>query len=88
MEKIVIDPVLAVKVVENLMASENLHNRLIMELGDALQHIASRGEDLNVPEIRLSVLGIVAEARRESTDMLKLIQSLKQGKLPDYYCAD
>lgn len=88
MGKFVIDPEVAVKVVENLVASENLYNRLILELGDVLQHIASAGEDLNVPKIRLSVLEIVAEARRESSDMLKLILSLKQGKLPDYYCTD
>lgn len=88
MEKVVINAEDAIKVVDNLMANENLYNRMIMELGDALQHIASQGEDLNVPEIRLSVLKSVAEARQESADMLRLIQSLKNGALPDYFCTD
>ena len=88
MEKFVINPEVAIKVVENLMTNENFYNRMIMELGDALQHIASQGEDLNVPEIRLSVLKSVAEARQESADMFRLILSLKNGALPDYFCTD
>lgn len=84
MEKVVIDPEVAVKVTEDLMACENLHNRLVKQLGDALMLIASPGEDLSVPQIRLSVLKTVAEARQESTNILKLIQSLKRGELPNY----
>lgn len=61
----------------DLIASVGYYERIVSELGDALQTIASPGEELNNMEIRLKVLGTIAEVRSDMQHILKVLSGEK-----------
>ena len=88
MEKVVINPEVAVKAVEYMIACEKFYNSLIRELGDALQFIASPNEEMNQLEIRMSVLQTIAVARLDFCQNVERINQLKRGEVPEIYDVD
>lgn len=61
------------QLVDGVIGSENYYLRMIDELGDALQAIASPHEELNNYDIRVKVLGTIAEIRSDMRHILNVI---------------
>lgn len=87
-EKHVVNPADATKVVNGLIDDEKYFKHLLCKLGDALQFVASPGEDMGMPDRRMTVLEVLSEARLYFYNTLDNIEQLKRGKLPDYLNED
>ena len=68
---------IGLKQLSELIAGVGYYERIVSELGDALQAIASPGEELNNMEIRMKILGTIAEVR---SNMQHILQVLSGGK--------
>lgn len=65
------------KQLDSLIGSEGYYERIVSELGDALQAIASPGEELNCLDVRMRVLGTIAEVRSDMQYILKVLSGVK-----------
>ena len=68
------------EVITNLVASENFCKRMTNELGDVMQHVLIG--DLEIPQVRESVLLTLAECRTYFTDTIELVAKLKTAPSP------
>lgn len=83
-EQYVVNPTDATKVVNGLIDDENFYKHMLNRLGDALQFVASPGEDMGMPDRRMTVLEVLSEARLYFYNTLDNIEQLKRGELPEY----
>lgn len=81
---VAINPADATKVVNGIIDDEKYFKHLLAKLGDALQFVASPGEDMGMPERRMIVLEALSEARLYFYNTLDNIEKLKKGEIPDY----
>ncbi len=61
----------------DLIASVGYYERIVSELGDALEAIASPGEELNIVENRMKVLATIAEVRSNMKTILEFLSKEK-----------
>lgn len=67
-------------VIDSIITSENFYKRMTNELGDVMQHVLIG--DLEIPQVRESVLLTLAECRTYFTDTIELVAKLKTGTSP------
>lgn len=68
------------EVITDLVTSENFCKRMTNELGDVMQHVLIG--DLEIPQVRESVLLTLAECRTYFTDTIELVAKLKTAPSP------
>ena len=68
------------EVITDLVTSENFCKRMTNELGDVMQHVLIG--DLEIPQVRESVLLTLAECRTYFTDTIELVAKLKTALSP------
>lgn len=67
-------------VIDSIITSENFCKRMTNELGDVMQHVLIG--DLEIPQVRESVLLTLAECRTYFTDTIELVAKLKTAPSP------
>lgn len=64
--------------IKKIVANENFYRRMLMELGDVMQHVVN--DDLEVEGVTESTLRTIAEVRSYIHEELHVVESLKSGE--------